>query len=64
MTKDQKKLFKSLKKDSFRRSFIQMLIAQQSGLGKYKHWQPAYEQKLKKRGMMFKALFNKKDPPE
>lgn len=49
MTKTQKSLFKGLKKDPHRRAFIEMLTAQQRRLGKYRHWQIAYEKALRKR---------------
>jgi predicted Fe-S protein YdhL (DUF1289 family) len=49
MTKAQKSLFKSLKKDVYRAGFVQMLTAQQECLGKYKHWDKAYRKKLAKR---------------
>ncbi|WP_425038621.1 DUF1289 domain-containing protein [Primorskyibacter sp. S187A] len=49
MTKAQKSLFKELKKDKHRLAFIEMLRTQQDSLGKYKHWAPAYDSKLKKK---------------
>ncbi|WP_299878549.1 DUF1289 domain-containing protein [uncultured Sulfitobacter sp.] len=49
MTKAQKQIFKSLKKESHRQGFVQMLTAQQAQLGKYDHWTRAYLKKLKKR---------------
>ena len=49
MTKAQKSLFKSLKKDRHRMAFVQMLTAQQGRLGKYSHWVQAYGKKLSKR---------------
>ena len=50
MTKAQKSLFKSLKKDSHRLSFVEMLMSQQLRLGKYRHWQPQYLRKCLKKG--------------
>ena len=50
MTKAQKSLFKSLKKDSHKEGFVQMLLAQQDRLGKYGGWQTAYEIKCTKKG--------------
>ena len=47
MSKDQKKLFKSLKKAKFRLAFIEMLKAQQQGMGGYDHWPKAYLRKTK-----------------
>ncbi|MEP5729862.1 MAG: DUF1289 domain-containing protein [Sulfitobacter sp.] len=49
MTKDQKSMFKSLKKKSHRYGFVQMLIAQQEQMGKYTHWEPAFRKKLAKK---------------
>ncbi|MGX9356958.1 DUF1289 domain-containing protein [Roseobacteraceae bacterium S113] len=49
MTKAQKSLFKGLKKDAHRVAFIEMLRAQQTGLGKYSHWDQAYAKKLAKK---------------
>ena len=51
MTKAQKSLFKSLKKDKHRSGFIQMLTAQQDRLGRYKHWDQAYRKRLSKRNI-------------
>ncbi len=50
MTKTQKSLFKTLKKDSHRQAFVQMLIAQQELMGKYKGWRLAYTKKCTKKG--------------
>lgn len=49
MTKPQKALFKSLKKDAHREAFVEMLTAQQDRMGKYGHWTRAYVKKLKKK---------------
>lgn len=49
MTKTQKSLFKSLKKDAHRAAFVEMLITQQNHMGKYRHWMAAYVKKLKKK---------------
>lgn len=49
MTKVQKQMFKTLKKDSYRLAFVQLLRAQQAQLGKYEQWTRAYLKKLKKR---------------
>jgi hypothetical protein len=49
MTKTQKSLFKELKKDKHRLAFVEMLRVQQAALGKYSHWQVAYDKKLKKK---------------
>ncbi|MEJ6404818.1 DUF1289 domain-containing protein [Yoonia sp. 2307UL14-13] len=49
MTKAQKSLFKSLKKGKHREAFVQMLMGQQSRLGKYGHWKVAYLRKCLKK---------------
>ena len=43
MTKKQKSAFKKLKKSEHREAFVELVIAQQAVLGRYKHWQQAYE---------------------
>ena len=50
MTKDQKALFKGIKKDKHREAFVQMLVGQQSLLGRYRHWVAAYKRKCLKKG--------------
>jgi len=49
MTKAQKSLFKSIKKDSQRQGFVEMLTAQQERMGKYSHWEVKYRKKLLKK---------------
>ena len=49
MTKAQKSLFKSLKTNKHRDAFVQMLVGQQSRLGKYRHWAPQYLAKCLKK---------------
>ncbi|MEO9821226.1 MAG: DUF1289 domain-containing protein [Paracoccaceae bacterium] len=49
MTKAQKSLFKELKKDKHRVAFVEMLVGQQSRLGKYSHWLPQYLRKCIKK---------------
>jgi len=57
MTKAQKSLFKELKKNKHREAFVEMLVGQQSRLGKYSHWMPKYQQKcLKKKVRPIAAL--------
>ena len=51
MTKDQKSLFKSLKKEKHKRAFVAMLIHQQSDLGKYRAWPGIYAKKCRKKGV-------------
>ena len=48
MNKDQKKIFKSLKKARMKQAFIKMLCAQQKSLGGYSHWEKAYDRKCRK----------------
>ncbi|WP_037294487.1 DUF1289 domain-containing protein [Roseobacter sp. CCS2] len=50
MTKAQKSLYKSLKKPAHKAAFVNMLMAQQAQLGKYKHWRKAYAKKCAKKG--------------
>ena len=49
MTKAQKSLFKELKKDKHRAAFVEMLVQQQNGLGRFDHWAPAYLKKCKRK---------------
>jgi len=49
MTKAQKSLFKSLKKNAHREAFVEMLIAQQGKMGRYAHWAQAYARKCRKK---------------
>jgi predicted Fe-S protein YdhL (DUF1289 family) len=49
MTKAQKSMFKKLKKDKHREAFVQMLVGQQSRLGKYQHWAARYMRKCLKK---------------
>lgn len=51
MTKAQKSMFKSLKKDKHRKAFVEMLIGQQSRLGKFSHWTPKYLRKCLKKNV-------------
>jgi predicted Fe-S protein YdhL (DUF1289 family) len=50
LTKDQKFMFKSLKKESHRKGFLTMLMAQQAHLGKFDGWRIAYVKKCQKKG--------------
>ena len=50
MTKAQKSLFRTLKKNDHRSAFVEMLTAQQDRLGKYSGWKIAYEKKCRKKG--------------
>lgn len=57
MTKPQKALFKSIKKNGQRDGFVEMLMAQQDQMGGYAGWRIAYAKKCKKKGA--KAPFPK-----
>ncbi|WP_116085263.1 DUF1289 domain-containing protein [Tropicimonas sp. IMCC34011] len=50
MTKTQKKMYKTLKKPAFQRAFVDFLIHQQAGMGRFTHWAPAYLRKCRKKG--------------
>jgi hypothetical protein len=56
MTKAQKKMFKKLKKPEHQEGFVEMLVHQQNGMGKYSHWAPAYARKCMKKGVHPKGL--------
>lgn len=51
MTKDQKTIFKSLKKPAHRRAFVELLNAQQHRMGKFSHWTAIYDRKCRKKGI-------------
>lgn len=51
MTKAQKSLFKELKKDRHKATFIDMLILQQDEMGKFPAWRGMYEKKCAKKGV-------------
>lgn len=51
MTKVQKKMFKSLKKEEHRTAFVAMLQSQQAQMGKYRAWMPAYLRRCLKKGV-------------
>lgn len=51
MTKAQKRMFKALRKVEHQNAFLVMLMHQQSDLGKYGHWQPAYLKKCARKGV-------------
>jgi len=55
MTKAQKSAFKSLKKDAHREAFVELVVAQQAVLGRYTHWQQAYEKKCHKKNVSLKV---------
>ena len=49
MTKDQKSAFKKLKKNKHRAAFVELVAAQQAAMGRYAHWEPAYEKRCHKK---------------
>ncbi|MEM9708103.1 MAG: DUF1289 domain-containing protein [Pseudomonadota bacterium] len=51
MTKAQKKISKRLRSSGERAAFIEMLLHQQNGLGRYSHWRRTYAKKCAKRGV-------------
>lgn len=53
MSKAQKSLFKTLKKDSHRQAFVQMLEHQQDNMGKFKGWRAAYAKKCARKGVEY-----------
>jgi uncharacterized protein len=50
MTKDQKSMFKKLKKPKLQAAFIDMLINQQAALGRYGHWFKAWTARATRKG--------------
>ncbi|WP_375258089.1 DUF1289 domain-containing protein [Citreimonas sp.] len=56
MTKAQKSAFKKLKKDKHREAFVELVVAQQSAMGRYSHWQPAYAKKCRKKNVSLAVL--------
>ena len=51
MTKPQKALFKALDKDKHRKTFVELIAAQQNAMGKYPAWRALYDKKLRKKGI-------------
>jgi hypothetical protein len=49
MTKPQKSAFKALKKNAHRAAFVQLVVAQQSIMGRYGHWEDAYAKRCRKK---------------
>lgn len=56
MTKDQKKAFKKLKKPALQAGFIQLVMAQQTLMGAYRHWDAAYARRCRKKGLSAETL--------
>ena len=51
MTKAQKSMFKKLKNESHKEAFLEMLVAQQAQMGKYRAWPDAFSKKCAKKGV-------------
>ncbi|MEX1234817.1 MAG: DUF1289 domain-containing protein [Roseovarius sp.] len=49
MTKAQKSAFKKLSKNKHREAFVELVVAQQSLMGGYKHWKPAFQKRCQKK---------------
>jgi|TARA_R110000851_G_scaffold46954_1_gene114207 predicted Fe-S protein YdhL (DUF1289 family) len=56
MTKAQKSTFKALKKDKHREAFVELVVAQQAAMGRYKHWEQAYEKRCRKKKVTLTVL--------
>jgi len=56
MTKAQKSAFKQLKKNKQREAFVELVVAQQCVMGRYKHWERAYAKKCKKKKVSLTVL--------
>jgi len=56
MTKAQKSTFKALKKDKHREAFVELVVAQQSAMGRYTHWKLAYEKRCRKKKVALTVL--------
>ncbi|GGL77070.1 DUF1289 domain-containing protein [Wenxinia marina] len=50
MTREQKKIAKTLKKGAAAEAFVALVIAQQSVMGGYRHWRAAYLKRSLKKG--------------
>jgi len=50
MTRDQKSLFRKLKKTRHKRAFVALVMHQQAAMERYTHWQAAYRRRCEKRG--------------
>jgi len=56
MTKAQKSTFKKLKKNKHRKAFVELVVAQQSVMGRYEHWQQAYGKRCRKKKVSLKVM--------
>jgi predicted Fe-S protein YdhL (DUF1289 family) len=55
MTKVQKRAFKALKKDAQRRALVDLVMAQQTVMGRYGHWAEAYAKRCRRKGAALPA---------
>jgi len=60
MTKAQKSAFKALKTDTHREAFVELVVAQQAIMGRYLHWEKAFEKKCRKKKVMLSILDEKR----
>ena len=56
MTKAQKSAFKALKTDTHREAFVELVVAQQAVMGRYAHWEKAFDKKCRKKNVSLKIL--------
>lgn len=56
MTKAQKSTFKKLKKNKHREAFVELVVTQQSVMGRYEHWQQAYKKRCRKKKVSLKVM--------
>lgn len=56
MTKAQKSAFKQLKKNIHREAFVALVAAQQAVMGRYRHWEKAYEKRCRKKKVSLRVL--------
>ena len=53
MTKPQKSAFRKLKKEAHRAAFVELVVAQQTVMGRYKHWSREYQRRCRKKKVAF-----------
>lgn len=56
MTKEQKSLFKTLRKKKHQGAFLTLLLRQQADMGKFRAWPEAYAKKCRKRDVVPPSL--------
>lgn len=56
MTKAQKSAFKKLKKNAHREAFVKLVMAQQTVMGRYSHWEQAYLKRCRKKKVTLATL--------